>query len=237
MAKTRRRTTQSRALVEQAVERISREIFSSYSGIFTDLISSSHGIYALYNNAELYYVGKAIDLKRRVKQHLKDKHLDSWTHFSLYLVRKEEHIKDIESLLIRIANPKGNQAKPKGYDTKELLSKLRAQVKKKQEEELTMLLGAKTRRPARRKQTKTKPKRTDLKRLGRGCRRLKATHNGKEYRAELTPGGLIKLGEKTYSSATAAARDVIGGGRINGRRFWRIRDKNGEWISLRDFAG
>ena len=72
--------------------------------MITDLIGSSPGIYALYDENELYYVGKSIDLRKRVKQHLRDKHLASWTHFSLYLVRKENHIHDGSTSTIKTTN-------------------------------------------------------------------------------------------------------------------------------------
>ncbi|MGE0771695.1 MAG: GIY-YIG nuclease family protein [Cyclobacteriaceae bacterium] len=93
--------------------------------IITELIGDSSGIYALYDENELYYVGRARELKQRVKHHLKDRHDSQWTHFSLYLVKRNDHIGDIESLLIRVAAPVGNRAKPKGRDSRLMLSKLR----------------------------------------------------------------------------------------------------------------
>jgi hypothetical protein len=102
----------AKGLVVHRLENVSRKAFSKYFDLITDLVESSPGVYALYDDTELYYVGKSTDLKRRVRAHLKDRHLASWTHFSLYLVRKEAHIHEIESLLIRIANPKGNRKVP-----------------------------------------------------------------------------------------------------------------------------
>jgi len=57
---------------------------------------------------KLYYVGLAIDLRRRLKQHLKDKHVDSWDRFSIYITIGDHHIKEMESLLLRITRPAGN---------------------------------------------------------------------------------------------------------------------------------
>ena len=84
------------------------------------------GVYRFYNAAgEPIYVGKAGDLKNRVKAHLKDRHLASWSHFSLYLVRDAEHIGDLESLLIRVAAPLGNKNRPKGRGSSQLTAVLR----------------------------------------------------------------------------------------------------------------
>src|SRR4030067_2901533 len=95
----RRRTVFPYTLVLKKLEGVSKLVFRHYYKQITELISNTHGIYALYDDNDLYYVGKSSDLKNRVKQHLKDKHFASWTHFSLYLVRNEKHINEIESLL------------------------------------------------------------------------------------------------------------------------------------------
>ena len=52
--------------------------------------------------------GTSHNLRARVKQHLRDKHKGKWNKFSVYLVRKSEHIRELESLILRIADPKGN---------------------------------------------------------------------------------------------------------------------------------
>src|ERR1039457_4681322 len=97
-----------RSLVTQSLENVSKDVFRRHASLITDLIGKSPGIYALYDDMGLYYVGKSVDLKGRVQTHLKDRHKASWTHFSLYLLRNEEHVGEMESLLICISNPKGN---------------------------------------------------------------------------------------------------------------------------------
>src|SRR6266498_2132016 len=99
---------QPRSLVANRLEGVSKDVFKKYFQMITNLIGSSPGVYALYNERELYYVGKSSELRKRVRQHLRDRHLANWTHFSLYLARNAEHIHEIESLLVRIANPSGN---------------------------------------------------------------------------------------------------------------------------------
>src|SRR2546425_712507 len=88
------RKAAARPLVIHKLEKVSKGVFRQYYGAITELIGHSPGVYALYDGDELYYVGKSTELRSRVKQHLRDGHLASWTHFSLFLVRKAEHIQE-----------------------------------------------------------------------------------------------------------------------------------------------
>jgi len=130
-----------RGLFTESLEYISKNLFRDHSSIITELIGDSSGIYALYDENELYYVGRASDLKRRVNQHLRDRHDSQWTHFSLFLIRRSDIIGDIESLLIRIAEPVGNRVKPRGRDSKAMKQRLRKLIKQKPREELNTLLA------------------------------------------------------------------------------------------------
>jgi len=98
----------TRPLVDKYLERISVIAFEQCQREITDLVRSKHGVYALYKNDRLYYVGLAEDLHRRIGQHLRDKHAGRWNAFSLYLVRQADHSQEIETLLLRIANRAGN---------------------------------------------------------------------------------------------------------------------------------
>jgi hypothetical protein len=109
MAKTKKAKRRSRAIVRGYLERINSLVFESYRNQITELIGGNHGVYALYNRDKLYYVGLATDLKGRIRHHLKDRHRGKWDRFSLYIIRKEDHIKEVESLLMRIAKPPGNK--------------------------------------------------------------------------------------------------------------------------------
>lgn len=243
MARARKRSSRtegrrsSRSLVVQRMENISKSIFKRYHSQITDLIGGSHGIYALYDDKELYYVGKSTDLRRRVRAHLRDKHLASWTHFSLYLVRKADHLDEIESILVRIANPRGNRVAPRGRSGSTLLRELRSLVKQTQLEELENLFGPSARS---RRRLKKSPKRKE----GRGSKSLDGlvtrrtplyrTYKGKEYKAFLLSSGKISFGGKRFTSPSAAAMAVTHRA-ANGWRFWYIKDTNGEWVHLGDY--
>ena len=72
------------------------------------------GIYALYDNHGLYYVGLTnFSLRGRIQKHTQDRHKDNWERFSWYHIRDLEHTKDIETILLRIIDPKGNRVKGK----------------------------------------------------------------------------------------------------------------------------
>jgi hypothetical protein len=212
--KVKGRGSSKKSLVIQKLENISKSIFRNYYKQITELIGNSHGIYALYDENDLYYVGKSTDLKNRVKQHLKDRHFAGWSHFSLYLVRNTEHIHEIESLLIRIANPKGNRKIPKGEKGSSLLAKLKDTIKQQQRKELEEMFGDGLRRKLSRKFIQNKIK--SLVGLVKKKTALYRTYKGKEYKALLTPRGKIKLAGKVYLTPTAAAKAIVKGSSVNG---------------------
>ncbi len=219
-----------KGLITQSLEHISKEIFSKYSDLITQLIEKSSGVYALYDENELYYVGRATQLRTRVKQHLKDRHEAGWTHFSLFLIRNDEHIGEMESLLVRIANPKGNAVKPKGKDSRKLHKQLEQLIKLKHKQELDSLFSARTN-----KHKRDKIKNRELNGLVEKRTPIYRTYKGKEYKAILTPAGIIVYKGRKYSSPTGAAK-VVAKRMVNGWYFWYIRDKNNNWVRLKDFS-
>ena len=106
-----RKRTISR-LITGCLEGISKRVFADYAAQIAELAGEEPGIYALYHKGKLYYVGLATDLRRRIKHHLEDKHARHWDTFSLYVVRKEAHLRDLEAMTIRIGT---------GYDVHRLV--------------------------------------------------------------------------------------------------------------------
>lgn len=228
----------ARPLVLNRLENVSKDVFQQYFSLITELVGDSPGVYALYDGADLYYVGKSTELRKRVRHHLKDRHLASWTHFSLYLARREDHIHEIESLLVRIANPKGNRVIPRGRSTGAMVKQLKALIKARQKEELAQLFG--TKRAAGRVERKVEEVKKAYRLAGLVSRptRLYRTYKGREYKAILSPQGLVRLNGKRFSSVTAAAKSVVKAkGAINGRGFWYIRSGTGDWVRLMDYKG
>lgn len=90
------------------LKEINAVAFEKYSLVLTELIDQQQGVYALYKGDRLYYIGKAVDLKSRLKHHLKDRHAKKWDTFSIFIIKNERHIDEIEAMLIAINSPRGN---------------------------------------------------------------------------------------------------------------------------------
>ncbi|MEO6018339.1 MAG: GIY-YIG nuclease family protein [Polaromonas sp.] len=230
----KRTTSQSQSLVINRIENVSKDVFQEYYEQITELVGDSPGIYALYDEKDLYYVGKSIDLKKRVKTHLKDRHLASWTHFSLYLVREADHIAEIESLLIRIANPKGNRIIPKGRSTGVLAKQLRSLIVAKQKLVLAGLFAPKrASQKMDRRHSTGRP--ATLEGMVSKTAKLYRTYKGQEYLATLNPKGVITFKGQKYASPTGAAKALVGPRAVNGWRFWYIQNAAGDWVTLADY--
>ena len=87
--------------------------------IFQDIPSSlskpkGRGIYALYDNHGLYYVGLTTrSLRSRIKRHTTDRHRKKWNKISWYQIPNFKYSKDMETAILRITHPKGNRVKGK----------------------------------------------------------------------------------------------------------------------------
>ncbi len=238
MVKTLSKATarKPRDLLSNRLEKVSKDIFKKHYPLITELIGDSPGIYALYDGNDLYYVGKSTELRKRVRQHLRDRHLASWTHFSLYLVRREEHIHEMESLLVRIANPKGNRVVPRGNSTGALVKTLKRLIRQRQKNELAALFGAKPSKTKSRARKKHGIHPESLVGLVSKRATLFRQYKGRDYTAKLSPKGTIAFKGKTYKSPTGAAKAVIGADRaVSGWVFWYIKDTDGNWVRLEDY--
>ena len=229
---------EARPLVGGFLERISVKAFEKYHREITDLVRTQHGVYALYKNDRLYYVGLAVNLRRRIKQHLRDKHAGRWNRFSLYLVRKVDHIKEIESLLLRISDPAGNRQGGRLRRATNLEGQLRGMMEQCQRAELDEIFSRDVRtrgatapgRGARRKKTIGKPGvERPLKGIV-GGKRIYGTYKGKEFKALVYHNGRIKFNGQFYDSPSAAGQ-AARHCKTNGWTFWQLR-KDGELVKL-----
>jgi hypothetical protein len=122
-------------LVVEYLENISRNAIKRYPDIITEYARRRSGVYALYKGEELYYVGLAKNLRSRLHGHLKDRHALAWNRFSVYLTKDDEHIKELESLVLRIASPKGNRVAGKFSGARDLMSVFSQRVRNSQRQE------------------------------------------------------------------------------------------------------
>ena len=225
----------SRPIVIEHLEKISSGVFERYPQQVTGLVKQGQGVYALYRRDKLYYIGLASDLERRIKWHLKDKHKGKWDRFSLYIMKKEEQIREVESLLIRIADPEVNKLRGRLRGSKNLERALKAAIKQRQNEEREIIFKQRERNRKKGRMGKAK---------GRGERPLKgyfpkgkviyATYKGKEYKAWVYGGGTIKMipSGQLFNSPSMAGISVTKKKTMNGWRFWKYKDKNGELVYI-----
>ena len=229
----RKEKHKTRAIVAGHLEKISANVFDNYSSVITELIKGNQGIYALYKKDRLYYVGLASNLKSRINAHNKDKHQNKWTHFSLYIIRKEDHIREIESLVLRISYPKGNSVRGKLKQSEDLRPLLKRKLKEEQIKQLGGFFGSKN-RPAS-KTKKGKVKKTN-KRPMQGYfpegKVIHANYKGKEYKGWVYSNGRIQVKGKIFDSPSLAGLAITKKQTMNGWRFWKYKDKNGELVYI-----
>jgi hypothetical protein len=105
----------SEPLVAAHVKGVSVAAIEQHLGTFRKFIGHrKSGIYVLRKNSSVYYVGLASSVRRRLVDHLKDHHQGKWDWFDLYIVQesKVKYLKELETLLIRVAKPPGNKTVP-----------------------------------------------------------------------------------------------------------------------------
>lgn len=221
-------------IVEQYLERIGQKVFKDFSSVITGLIKGHQGIYALYKRDKLYYVGLASNLKTRIKHHLNDKHKNCWTHFSLYIISKQEHIKEFESVILRVAYPKGNLVKGKLGRAKNLRPSLKRLLKEELVRQVDGIIGGKKKTKVKRavKKVESGEAERPLNGYFKGGKVLYVSYKGKDYKAWVYGNGKIKYNGKFYDSPSMAGIAVNKKKTINGWKFWKYKDKNGELVYI-----
>ncbi len=220
-------------LVSQMLENLDASALEQYEHIIRRYTRGRDGVYALYRNDTLYYVGLARNLQGRLKQHLKDRHRGEWNRFSVYLTIGNSFVKEMETLLLRIARPKGNKQLGKFVKCQDLHRAFRHDYKADVEERFGQLVG--------RKKVGTSPRakplddgRPALASFIRKGIALRGWYKGKEYRARVLKNGSIKFRDgRTFKSPSGAGL-AIRGRAIDGWHFWCYERAPGDWVPLNE---
>lgn len=228
-------------LVFQHLEKISRTLLEKYPEVVREFAKGQNGIYALYRGDKLYYVGLAKNLRSRLRSHLRDRHRTTWDRFSIFLTISDKHLKELESLVLRIAGPKGNVITGKFIKSRNLQSTIQKKIKDIQRRERMDIIGADI--PLK----KERPKFERKKNLGGLSSfvskriHIRFKYKGKLYIAHIRTDGLItfdsksadyeRLKGKKYKSPSGAAL-AIAGHPMSGWRCWKYKDSTGKWIPL-----
>lgn len=229
MAKRRRS-----ALVSQYLEGISRTALAEYQPFFREQARRRNGVYALYRRKKLYYVGLARDLRGRLKTHLRDKHGESWDRFSMYLTVGDDHIKELESLVLRIVRPTGNRQRGKFAKAQNLRRDFTRRVKQDAAAHLSELLGVEFGRKPSVTRSRPSSKAVLAGYVSRPMR-LRGRYKGKMLKARVLRSGMISFAGKRYQSPSMAAGAALPHRRaINGWWFWTYERAPGDWVRLRE---
>lgn len=198
------------ALLLHHLADISWQVMEEYPQVVREMIRGRFGVYALYRRGRLHYVGLANNLNARLRTHVTDRHHGLWDRFSVYLTADAGHMRELESLLIRIAKPGGNRVVGGFGGSTSLFAYLNRRVKEIDADRRANILGGAVAR--RRRRTKAARAKGNLALAGFAERRtpLRASFKGRSYRASLRTDGTIYFHNKVYGSPSAAGKAVIG---------------------------
>ena len=221
------------SLVCQHLENVSRDVLEEHQDIVRAYVRQRQGVYALYRRGKLYYVGLASNLRTRLAHHLKDRHHGSWDRFSVYLTIGDSHLRELESLILRIVKTPGN--KQKGQFAKS--EDLRRRFKRDWYAEMRVKLGDLLGKPPRKAPTAPAQVETDgrapiLAKYPNHPKVLRARHKGKTLRAFVRKTGLIWFEGKHFTSPSLAAACAVGRSTCNGWTFWEYERAPGDWLPL-----
>jgi predicted GIY-YIG superfamily endonuclease len=116
------------SLVRAYAEGISATLLEQHGDTVKWVIGKKRGVYVLSKDGKPYYIGLAKKLPSRLSHHLKDRHARKWDHFNFYAIRSQKYVKDLESILIRAARPKGNRQLGGFGKDKNLRKKLQKEI-------------------------------------------------------------------------------------------------------------
>lgn len=130
-SRTRKKSSKG-ALVKGVSARLPIELLDepTFKQGLQDITRGYSGIYLLYRRKRLYYIGLAKNLYWRLLGHAKNRHKGKWDSFAIFRVGRVRYLKDIESILLRVARPPGNSVSGhfhRDADLTKVLKKIQAE--------------------------------------------------------------------------------------------------------------
>lgn len=218
-------------LVTSHIERIPRTILEDHPTVLREYVKGKRGVYALYKRTRLYYVGLATNLRTRLKAHLRDRHADAWDFFSLYLTTKDEHLRELEALVMRITMPSGNRAKTKFAKSADLRRSFKERIVESQRAEIEHLFGRHNAQRPRRLAKVTEGRTPTLAPFVSRRFRIRMTYKNVVHKAIVLADGRIRSQGKIFTSPSLAAA-AISGRAMNGWWMWKYEKARGDWQRL-----
>jgi len=220
-------------LVCQHLENVSRDVLEQHQEIVRHYVRHRQGVYALYRRGKIYYVGLASNLRSRLAHHLKDRHHDSWDRFSFYLTIGDSHLRELESLILRIIKPPGNKQKGKFAKSEDLRRRFKRDWYAEMRFKLSDLLGKQLRlAPRGHEVAKTVGRNPVLSKYANTPRTLHAHYKGKTLRASVRKTGLIWFAGRHFTSPSSAGAHAVKRPTCNGWTFWQYQRAPGDWVAL-----
>jgi hypothetical protein len=213
------------------LEDVSWEVLERYKFVVKEMIRGKSGIYALYNQGHLYYVGLAGNLMGRLNSHLRDRHKGAWDRFSVYLTPTSDHTKELESMVLRIAKPIGNRVSGGFARSLNLYRKLNNDIAAFDADQRARLVGGHVAEHRRKQKAIKLVGASALAGVRTQSMRLIGIFKGEEFKALLKPDGTIVFNRQVYESPSAAGKAAMER-TCNGWTFWKYRDRNKVWVPL-----
>ena len=149
----------------------------------------------------------------------------------MYLTIGDTHLKELESLVLRIIKPKGNKQKGKFHKAESLRSKFSADIRRIQQAEWRSVIG----KSAAGEHTASKLDARGgavLEAYITRPMKLKATFKGNNIVAQVRRDGIIRLEGKKFTSPSLAAAAACKRKTCNGWTFWKYERAPGDWVKL-----
>ena len=235
-------------IFKEKLEKFNYKILTDerYKNIVKKEIGGKHGIYVLYNKkGNIYYIGKANAIMKRIKQHKNDRHSKKWDTFSVFLTKQANYLDHLEDAFISITEPKGNNQNRRTVPS--MTTRIIKAMKKADNEYRNKIYGEKPSKltntvklnSKKKLQTKITPKKElhnsqDINPFNKTVV-LKKVYKDKEYQALWLASGKVKYNGKLYKNRYAVAKEIVQ--KVSGRStvysdsFWKIKIEN-KWISL-----
>ena len=221
-------------LVCQHLENISREVLEEHQDIIREYVRLRWGVYALYRRNKIYYVGLASNLRSRLGHHLKDRHHDSWDRFSIYVTIGDSHLRELESLILRIVKPPGNKQKGKFAKSEDLRRRFKRDLMTEMRSKVGDIFGGQQPAisPRKKLEKEVNGRKPVLADYAKAKMKLRARHKGKTLWADVRKTGLIWFGGKHFTSPSLAGAHAVKRPTCNGWTFWQYQRAPGDWVNL-----
>jgi hypothetical protein len=162
---------------------------------------------------------------------LRDRHGDSWDGFSVYLTIGDSHLKELESLLLRIVKPPANRVIGKFASSQDIRREFAKDIRLQQRNELISLLG-KVIQTEEEEILDLNRKLPVLAKYITAPIKLRAKFKGKIIKANARRDGFIRFGGRTFSFPSQAAAKACKRRTCNGWNFWNYERPSGDWVRL-----